>query len=49
MPITREQQKAANKLANERMRADGLDPVKDQRLRMRYYVAARTDVVADAK
>ena len=47
-PITGEQQKAANKLANERMRADGLDPVKDQRKRMQYYMAARADVVADA-
>ena len=39
-------QKAANKLANEMMRKDGLDPVKDQTLRVQYYMRARADLMA---
>ena len=34
-------QKLANKMANEMMREDGLDPVKDQKLRVQYYMRAR--------
>ena len=45
--MTSAQQKAANKLANELMRADGLDPVKDQKLRVQYYIRAKADILTD--
>ena len=43
----REYQKRANALANEMMRADGLDPAKDQKKRVQYYMLAREKMLLD--
>ena len=43
----REHQKRANALANEMMRAEGLDPVAQQKLRVQYYMRAREKILLD--
>ena len=47
MSMTDEQKKRANDLANEMMRRDGLDPVKDQKKRPAYFTQACEIVLWD--